>query len=257
MKADKSLGQHFLRDADVLADIVAVADLDHSAGALEIGPGEGALTAFLARTSAPLTAIDQDPRAVETIRTRFGARIEVTLGDATRADLGALLPPARGNLRPVVVGNLPYNAASLIHRRVLGLGDRIARAVLMFQKEVALRLVARPSTADYGIPSILTQVTARAWVVREVPPEAFSPRPKVDSAVVLVEPLGVPVVAPADLDRFGDFLGNGFRQRRKTLANALGEQRRLLDVVGVDPRKRAEELDPATWVALWRASIGG
>jgi 16S rRNA (adenine1518-N6/adenine1519-N6)-dimethyltransferase len=257
MKADKSLGQHFLRDADVLADIAAIADLDHSAGALEIGPGEGALTAFLVKSRVPVHAIDQDPRAVEAIQTRFGERVKVTLGDAAKADLRVHLPLEKDGQKPVIVGNLPYNVGSLIHRRVLGLGHAIARSVLMFQKEVALRLVAKPSTSEYGIPSIVTQAAARAYSVREVPPEAFSPRPKVDSAVILVEPLPSPLVPFEDLDAFGDFLGKAFQQRRKTLSNSLGEQRRLLEVVGVDPRKRAEELSVETWVALWRASLAG
>lgn len=254
MKADKSLGQHFLRDLRVLADIADIADVAHSAGCLEIGPGEGALTAFLVKGAQgrPVVAIDPDARAIEAVRERFGGLVEAHLGDATTADLAALLP--RGDGLPVVVGNLPYNAASLIHRRVLGLGTRIARAVLMFQKEVALRLVAAPKTRDYGIPSILTQVAAKVWIVREVGPECFSPRPKVDSAVVLVEPRARPLVSVDALERFGDFVGAAFQQRRKTLHNAMGERRVLLERVGVDPGRRAEELAVEEWVALFEAS---
>lgn len=251
MKADKRLGQHFLRDAAVLEDIAAIADVGHSVGALEIGPGEGALTAWLLRAGKPVRAIDADPRAVEALRLRFGSALEVVLGDATRDDLGALLPLGEG--KAVVVGNLPYNAASMIHRRVLALGDRIARAALMFQKEVALRLVARPGTGDYGVPSILTAVSAKAWIVREVPPEAFSPRPKVDSAVVLVEPLAAPLVKKEELEGFGDFVGKAFQQRRKKLGNAMVGQREVLERCGIDLGRRAEELGPEMWVALWEA----
>lgn len=247
MKADKRLGQHFLRDVEVLQDIAAVADLERSTGALEIGPGEGALTAWLLRAGKPVRAIDADPRAVEALRARFGAALEVSLGDATRDDLGALLPGER----PVVVGNLPYNAASLIHRRVLALGARVARAVLMFQKEVALRLVARPGVHDYGVPSILTAVAAQAWIVREVGPEAFAPRPKVDSAVVLIEPRTTPLVASVDLEAFGDFVSAAFQQRRKTLGNALAGRRELLEAAGIALSRRAEELEPEVWVRLF------
>lgn len=250
MKADKRLGQHFLRDVEVLQDIAAVADLERSSGALEIGPGEGALTAWLLRAGRVVRAIDADPRAVEALRVRFGAGLEVTLGDATQDDLGALLPGERA----VVVGNLPYNAASLIHRRVLALGARVARAVLMFQKEVALRLVARPGVHDYGVPSILTAVAARAWIVREVGPEAFSPRPKVDSAVVLIEPHAAPLVAATELEAFGDFVSTAFQQRRKTLGNALAERRELLEAAGIDLKRRAEELEPEVWVRLFEMS---
>jgi 16S rRNA (adenine1518-N6/adenine1519-N6)-dimethyltransferase len=254
MKADKSLGQHFLRDIGVLEDIAAVTDVRTSGGCLEIGPGEGALTAFLVKSAGglPVVAIDPDQRAVDMVRERFGGRVEVVLGDATRDDLGALLPGVDGK-KPVIVGNLPYNAASIIHRRVLALGDRIARAVLMFQREVALRLVAVPKTRDYGIPSILTQVVATAYLVREVGPECFSPMPKVDSAVVLIEPRAAPLVSPADLEDFGDFVARAFQQRRKTLGNSMGDRKALLERVGVDPMKRAEEVAPEVWVALFAA----
>lgn len=251
MRAEKSLGQHFLRDTHVLEDIAAITDVAHSGGCLEIGPGEGALTAFLVSTAKgkPIAAIDPDPRAIAAVTQRFGGAVRAVLGDATKDDLAALLP-GRG---AVVVGNLPYNAASLIHRRVLALGGRISRAVLMFQKEVALRLVAVPKTRDYGIPSIVTQAAATAYVVREVGPECFSPRPKVDSAVVLVEPRREPLVAPDELEAFGDFLATAFQQRRKTLGNAMGERRYLLEIVGIDAMRRAEELSVEEWVALYRA----
>lgn len=255
MKADKRLGQHFLRDAEVLADIAAVADIERSAGALEIGPGEGALTAWLLKAGKPVHAIEADPRAVQELRARFGDALKVTFGDATRDDLGALLPVAGDrSARPVVVGNLPYNAASIIHRRVLALGARVARSVLMFQKEVALRLVARPGVHDYGVPSIITAVSAKAWIVREVGPEAFVPRPKVDSAIVLIEPLATPLIPDTELEAFGDFVGKAFQQRRKTLGNAMSGQRELLEAAGIALTRRAEELAPEVWVSLWERS---
>jgi len=259
LKADKRLGQHFLRDAEVLEDIAAVTDVARSAGALEIGPGEGALTAWLLKAGKPVHAIDADARAVNELRARFGDALEVVLGDATRDDLGALLPVCEPGAvgvfaRPVVVGNLPYNAASIIHRRVLALGSRVARSVLMFQKEVALRLVARPGVHDYGVPSIITAVAAKAWIVREVGPHAFEPRPKVDSAVVLIEPLATPLIPDAELEAFGDFVGKAFQQRRKTLGNAMAGQRELLEAAGIALSRRAEELAPEVWVSLWERS---
>ena len=252
MKADKRLGQHFLRDAEVLADIAAVSDVERSTGALEIGPGEGALTAWLLKSGKPVVALEADARAVATLKARFGEALDVRLGDATRDDLGALLPASGG----VVVGNLPYNAASIIHRRVLALGARVARSVLMFQKEVALRLVARPGVHDYGVPSIITAVSARAWIVREVGPEAFVPRPKVDSAIVLIEPLATPLIPDAELEVFGDFVGKAFQQRRKTLGNAMSNQKELLAAAGIALTRRAEELAPEVWVDLWERSRG-
>lgn len=250
LRPEKSLGQHFLRDPEVLADIAAIADGGRSGGILEIGPGEGALTAFLVQADVPIVAIDKDPRALAAIAERFADRVRGVLGDAANDDLGALLPGPGA----IVVGNLPYNAASIIHRRVLALGTRVARAVLMFQREVALRLVAGPGSRDYGVPSVLTAVSARAWIVRDVPPSAFSPPPKVDSAVVLVEPLAAPLVADADLERFGAFVAQVFQQRRKTLGNAIGDRRAALAAAGIDPQRRAEQLAPDEFVRLWRAA---
>lgn len=252
MRPDKSLGQHFLRDPDVLADIAAIADVGRSSGALEIGPGEGALTAFLVGAGVPVVAIDKDPRALDALATRFGDKVRVVLGDAAHDDLAPLLPGPGA----VVVGNLPYNVASVIHRRVLALGHtaKLARAVLMFQREVALRIVAGPGSRDFGVPSILTAVAARAWIVRDVPPRAFSPPPKVDSAVVLVEPLPAPLVPAAELEAFASFVASIFQQRRKTLGNALGAQRARLDAVGIDPGLRAEQLAVADFVRLFRAA---
>lgn len=251
IRPEKALGQHFLRDPEVLADIAAIADGARSSGILEIGPGEGALTAFLVQAGVPVVAIDKDPRALAAIGERFGDRVRGVLGDAATDDLGALLP----GLGCVIVGNLPYNAASVIHRRVLALGTRVARAVLMFQREVALRLVAGAGSRDYGVPSILTAVSAKAWMVRDVPPQAFVPPPKVQSAVVLVEPRAEPLVPLAELEAFGGFVGGVFQQRRKTLANALGGKRGALEAAAIDGRLRAEQVSPEAFVRLWRASV--
>jgi len=249
VRPDKALGQHFLRDPEVLADIAAVADVARSGGALEIGPGEGALTAFLVAAGVPVVALDKDPRALEAIAVRLGGRVRGVLGDAAHDDLGALLPEPGA----VVVGNLPYNVASVIHRRVLGLGTRIARAVLMFQREVALRIVAQPGSRDYGVPSILTAVRARAWIVRDVPPRAFFPPPKVDSAVVLIEPLATPRVDDGEVEAFGAFVSELFQHRRKTLGNALPERRDALAACGIALSARAEGLALEDVVRLWRA----
>ena len=132
MRADKRLGQHFLRDIEVLEEIVAIADVSNSAGVLEIGPGEGALTAFLVRAGRPVVALERDPRAVKAVEERLGDKVEIVEGDALEEDLGALLPPAiEGRDAPVIVGNLPYNVGTAIYRRILALRKRSSRAVLM------------------------------------------------------------------------------------------------------------------------------
>jgi len=249
LKPVKALGQHFLRDPEVLQDIAALTDPAHASRVVEIGPGEGALTAFLVGHGPMVYAIDKDPRAVELIAARFGDRVTVSVGDATTHDLDAIA----GAEGAVIVGNLPYNVGSMILRRILALGPTWRRAVLMFQHEVAARIVATENSRIYGIPSVLTRTRAKAWLVRSVPPSAFFPPPKVDSSVVLLEPLAVPLVPDAEFPAFEKFLDRAFAMRRKTIGNVLKAEREQLDALGIDPGARAETLSPEQFVALWRA----
>lgn len=256
MRPDKRLGQHFLRDIDVLQDIAAIADVGRSAGVLEIGPGEGALTAFLVEAGRPVVAIDKDPRAIEALWERFGDKVRGVFGDAVEDDLAALLPEPDGDRRAVVVGNLPYNVASPIFRKLLSIGsDRVSHMVLMFQREVALRIVAQPGTKAFGVPSVMTALTARAHIVRDVPPAAFYPRPKVDSAVILVEPFETPRhgLSPEELVRFGRWLPGLFFKRRKKLRHATQALVNLkaAEATGVDLEKRPERLEPEEILALF------
>lgn len=254
MKANKRLGQHFLRDPEVLADIAAIADVGRSAGALEIGPGEGALTAFLIRSGRPVVALEKDARAVAELSQRFGDRVRIVEGDALTADLRALLPPADGDTLPVVVGNLPYNVGGAIYQRLLTLRGEVARLVLMLQREVALRLVATPGHRAYGIPSVVTSLLARAWLVRDVPPHAFAPAPKVESSIVLVELHPSPPLALDEVDAFDRFLTRMFHNRRKTLGNSLEGKGVDLEAAGIAPTGRIEELPPETLLQLFRAA---
>lgn len=253
MKANKRLGQHFLRDPEVLADIAALADTARTAGVLEIGPGEGALTAFLVRAGRPVVALEKDARAVAELASRFGDRVRVVEGDALIDDLAALLPPVTDGRLPVVVGNLPYNVGSAIYRRLLTLRGRVARLVLMLQREVALRLVAPAGGREYGIPSVVTGLLAKAWLVRDVPPAAFAPPPKVDSSVVLVELDPHPPLGLDELDAFDRFLTTMFHNRRKTLGNALAETPCDLAMFGISPTERVEQLSPELLLRIFRA----
>ncbi len=255
MRADRRLGQHFLRDPEVLEEIAALADVHHSAGVLEVGPGEGALTAFLVGHGRPVVAVDVDERVPAVLAERFGPEVVVHLLDAARADLIPLLPsPDAAGRRPVIVGNLPYNAGTAIFRRLLPHGRAFERLVVMLQREVAERIAASEGSRSYGLLSVETALSARAWVTRIVPPSAFRPRPKVHSAVLLVEPLADPVLEGTEREAFLSFVGRLFTSRRKTLANAEVE-RSVLDVVGVDPGRRAESLPVETLLALWRAAL--
>jgi len=243
-----------LCDPTILREIVEVADPARSSGVLEIGPGEGALTAFLARAGQPIVAIDADPRAIVAVRARLGDAVRLVNGDAIQADLGALLPAPREGRLPVVVGNLPYNAGTAIYRRLLRLEGRVSRHVLMFQREVAKRIVAVPGTKAYGVLTVLTALCARAWLVCEVGPEAFHPPPKVRSAVILVEPLEAPLIVADEHEALVSFVGRLFQARRKTLLNVLGGQA-VIDAHGLDGNARPETLSPETLLRLFRAGV--
>jgi 16S rRNA (adenine1518-N6/adenine1519-N6)-dimethyltransferase len=254
LRANKRLGQHFLRDPGVLQEIFEIADPERSAGVLEIGPGEGALTAFLVRGGRPVTAIDPDPRAIDAVRARLGDAVKLVLGDSLEVDLGDLLPPPVEARRPIVVGNLPYNAGTAIYRRLLRLETRVSRHVLMFQREVGLRIVAVPGTKAYGVLSVLTALCAEAWCVCIVPPSAFSPAPKVHSAVLLVEPRESSPLHKDEHDAFNSFVGRLFQGRRKTLLNVLGSQA-IIDEHGLDGGARPENLAPEAFLRLFRAGL--
>lgn len=253
MRADKRLGQHFLHDLEVLAQIADVADVGRSAGVLEIGPGEGALTGHLVLSDRPVVALDKDPRAVAAIEDRFGERVQVVHGDAVTADLTALLPPVGEDGRlPVVVGNLPYNVGTVIFRRILDLGTTISRAIVMLQREVARRVVASPGTKDYGVLTVATELYARAWAIRDVPPSAFTPPPKVHSTVLLVEPLTAPRLPELEARAVIRLATRLFQTRRKVLGNA-GLDPAHLEQAEIDPRQRPEQLDLETLIRLQRA----
>ena len=203
------LGQHFLVKGGILERIAAAACPNPEELIIEIGPGRGALTEKLLKRAQRVVAIEVDPFLVDHLRSRFDERLEVIQGDVLQADL------ARWGRVPVV-GNLPYYITSPILEKVVRLG--VPRAVFLMQKEVAERLVAVQGSRDYGYLSVQTAVFAHARLLFEVKPSAFHPPPKVDSAVVLLEPRPPLTDKP---DEFLRFAGACFRHKRKTLRNNL------------------------------------
>jgi 16S rRNA (adenine1518-N6/adenine1519-N6)-dimethyltransferase len=203
------LGQHFLVKGSILERIAAAACPDHVELVVEIGPGRGALTEKLLHRASRVIAIELDPDLVEHLRRRFDSRLEVIHQDVLAADL-AQWPGAP------IVGNLPYYITSPILEKAVRIG--FPRAVFLMQKEVAERLTAAPGSRDYGFLTVQTAVFARARMLFEVKPSAFHPPPKVDSAVVLLEPRPPAMPDPAAFVRFA---GACFRQKRKMLRNNL------------------------------------
>lgn len=248
------LGQHFLTDKGALDDIVRAAGVSLGDLVLEIGSGRGALTGPLLAAGARVTAVETDAALAAALAKTLGGpeRLVVVNEDFLRFDLAPLAPEPW-----LVVGNLPYAVATPILQKIL-LWDLWTRAVLMFQKEVARRIVAGAGGADYGLLSLSARMRADAEIAFELPPESFRPRPKIDSAVVIFRRLPAPRVPAEHERRFWRLAKAAFGQRRKmaagTLASASARPRAdveaALAAAGVRASARPEEIPFEAWAAL-------
>lgn len=255
LDAAKSLGQHFLLDMNLTGKIArAAGDLD---GALiyEVGPGPGGLTrALLASGAERVVAVERDRRclaALHELADAANGRLQPVEGDALAVDEAALLP------RPaVVVANLPYNIATALLMKWLDRLSCFDRFVLMFQKEVADRLVAEPRSKAYGRLAVMTQWRCATRRLFDLPPAAFTPPPKVTSTVVAITPRPQPL-ADADPGRLAAVVAAAFGQRRKMLRSSLrpllGDPLPVLAKAGVSPTARAEELSVVDFCRLAQA----
>jgi len=230
----KQWGQNFLRNRGAVGRIVEAVEPQPDELIVEIGPGEGVLTERLVEFPNELMAIEIDPELAEKLRSRFGDRVNVINDDATETPL----PP-----RPYrAVGNLPYNVGTPILRRVIA-STNWRRAVFMLQKEVADRLVAKPRDEAYGYLTLYTQLFARARILMTLEPGSFYPRPKVRSAVVVLDPDRKPFAS----EKLIELISAAFRMRRKKLVNNLTNMPReellaAMERAGIDANARAEEL---------------
>lgn len=257
LAASKALGQNFLLDGQLLARIAAVPGDLHDAEVLEIGPGPGGLTRALLAAGALVTAIERDRRcipALAELAAAFPGRLRVIEGDAMAIDPRPLFAG-----RPHVASNLPYNigTALLVGWLSAEWTPWWRSLTLMFQREVADRVVAAPGSGAYGRLAVLAQWRGTARIALPVHRSAFTPPPKVMSAVVAITPAAMPAdVALADLERL---TAAAFGQRRKMLRQSLrGVPGALaaLDAVGIDATRRAETLSVDEFVAVARA-LGG
>ncbi len=248
-RAKKRLGQHFLHDARIIDRIVGRFAPRPGQAVVEIGPGAGALTAPLLDSGADLTVVEFDRDMADLLEQRFSPhpRFHLVRGDVLRYDF----PLADG--RPLrVIGNLPYNISSPILFHLLDCLPRIADMYFMLQLEVVARVASTPGGRDYGRPSVMIQRLCEAEAGLRIPPGAFRPPPRVESAMLTLRPRATPVGGEVDPDRFARIVAAAFATRRKTLRNAL---RKLVDAAafeaaGIDPSRRAETLSVEEFVHL-------
>jgi 16S rRNA (adenine1518-N6/adenine1519-N6)-dimethyltransferase len=244
----KRFGQHFLTDTAVLDEIVRAIAPQPGEFLVEIGPGMGALTDPLVKRCQHLTVIELDRDLAARLRRR--PELTVVEGDVLGVDFTALRGDDPRKLR--VVGNLPYNISSPIAFHLLAHVEAVEDQHFMLQKEVVDRMAASPGHKDYGRLSVMLQWRYEIESLFDVPPEAFDPPPRVDSAVVRMVPRRDP--AAVNLDRLSELVTVAFSQRRKLLRHTLG---RWLDARGYaggfDVQRRAEEVPVAEYVALAQA----
>jgi 16S rRNA (adenine1518-N6/adenine1519-N6)-dimethyltransferase len=243
----KRFGQHFLTDRHYVRRIVETIAPRAGDSMVEIGPGTGILTQELAAMVKPLHVVEIDRDLAAGLRERYTPeQVCVHEADALEFDFGSLAAPLR------VVGNLPYNVSTPILFRVSERADTLRDCVFMLQKEVVDRMVAAPGTADYGRLSVMLQYRFAMALALRVPPGAFTPPPKVDSAVVRMVPLDAGRPKARDEQLFATIVGAAFSQRRKTLRNAARAHadEAAFARAGIDPQRRGETLSVAEFVAL-------
>ena len=247
MKAKKSLGQNFISDQNLISAIADAASIEATDTVIEIGPGRGALTLELADRARSLTAVELDSDLIPILRAACGMRDNITIvnEDILKFDFSSV---DQENLR--IVGNLPYYITTPIIMGLLEKGVKAKSMTFMVQKEVAERIVSPPGSKDYGVLSISVQYYCKAEYMLDVGAEYFSPRPKVDSAVVRLTPKPERLLPPEDETLFFSMVKTAFSQRRKTLQNTLtgftGLDKEALGALladaGIDPARRPETL---------------
>lgn len=271
----KSLGQNFLRDSAAIEAIVEGARITADDLVVEIGPGQGALTRFVAQRAARVIAVELDKRLIEPLRRSFlcAGNVEIVQGDALRTDFRNLVAE-RGFKDAIFIGNLPYYITTPLLMKLIDPAVPSKTIVVMVQKEVAERVIASPGGRTYGALTVAVSVRARAEKILDVAKTSFYPVPQVDSAVLRLTPWGSAEapVHPLDTNLFFALVKAGFGKRRKTLLNALQgmtvpadapgtevfslskeEAVQVLHAAGVESVRRAETLSLSDFERLSNA----
>ena len=247
----KGLGQNFLADSHALQKIISIAGLRKVDDVLEIGPGLGSLTRYLALSARSVTAVELDRKlfpALESVLTPY-KNVHLVQGDILKLDPAELMESPGY----IVVANIPYYITSAVIRHLLEAKRHPIRVVLTVQKEVADRICANPG--KMSLLALSVQVYGKPLIGSTIPAEAFFPPPKVDSAVLCIEIYSEPVIPTDSLDQFFTIIKAGFSQKRKILRNSLSgglritpvESERILCAAEIDPQRRAETLSLEEW----------
>ena len=251
MRARKRFGQNFLSDQAIIQRIINAIGAAPGQHILEIGPGHGALTKHLIASGATLEVVEIDRDLVAELTATHGDALRIHSADVLAFDLATQPPGTR------LVGNLPYNISTPLLFRTFEHVDRFRDMTFMLQAEVVDRMSAEPGTGDYGRLSIMCQYFCEVESLIDVPPSAFTPAPKVNSAIVRLTPRATREPTIEDASLMGDLLRAAFSKRRKTLRNALRGYvtDEGFEALGIDPAQRPENLDVTTWVqcANWTA----
>jgi len=254
-KARKRFGQNFLQDQQIISDIVAAINPQKGEHLVEIGPGRAALTKPLLENCDQLDVIELDRDLVPLLKTKFADHHHLTIhqADALTFDYRQLLTKSDEKLR--VIGNLPYNITTPLLFHLLDQSNHIIDMCFMLQREVVERICAQPDSKSYGRLSIMVQYQCEATQLFVVPPEAFDPMPKVESAIIYLKPLERYLGGDMPLEALNKIVTKAFSQRRKTIANTLKDivTSELLLAEGIDLKQRPETLTIAQYVAITKA----
>ena len=254
LRAHKGLGQNFLEDPQALEEIVSAAEIQQTDTVLEIGPGLGSLTRYLAVSAKEVVAVELDEKLIPPLKVVLAPYQNIRLihGDILKLSLNEL----DFDSDYIVVANIPYYITSAVIRRLLESESKPRRIVLTIQKEVAQRVCAKPG--DLSLLALSVQVYGKPRIATYIPADAFYPAPKVDSAVLVVDIYSSPQINEGVLDTFFQLIKAGFSQKRKTLRNSLSaglhispaDASELLTRTNIDPQRRAETLSIEEWEHL-------
>lgn len=254
-KPKKYLGQNFLKDREVLKDIIKVAEIQSDDIILEIGPGLGVLTEELIKKAKKVIAIEKDERLVKILKEKFKdfKNIEIVPGDILKSNIQNLI----SNTQYKVVANLPYYITSPVIRKFLEIENPPKLMVLMVQKEVAQRICAKPPRMS--LLAVACQLYSKPKIVKIVKKESFLPKPKVDSAIIKLTTNNLQLTTEFR-EKFFKIVKAGFSSPRKQLKNNLKEifgnkTEKILEKVGINPTRRAETLSVEDWLKIYNANI--